>query len=113
MPDPNNRADLPASWLPEATQVTPKPSGYVRAVSRKVREARRLKVLAMATLAEDRLRDAFQPAEHLEKFSTRQWVELAHAAGHPSRGVSAETRALVVEKVARDMAEPYRAKGRY
>lgn len=113
MPDPHNAADLPASWRTGASQALPIPAGKARAIARTVRERRRLKVLAMATLAEDKLREVGLTADVLEQFDLTWWRKLAAAAGHPCRGVSPETRALVVEKVTRDMSEPYRAKGRY
>lgn len=112
MPDPTNPADLPASWLPGASEGTEKPAAYRRAVARKIKNDRHAKVLAMATVAEDKLRKVGLGAEVLEGFDTRWWLKLAAAAGHPCRKLNPVTRAAVIEKVARDMAEPYRAKGR-
>lgn len=111
-PDPTNPADLPASWLPGANPGHPKPPAYARAVARKVHNARHQKVLAMAEMAEDTLRAARVPADALEQFDKRWWLTLAKVAGHPCKKVTPETRAAVIEKVTRDMAEPYQAKGR-
>ncbi len=114
MPDPTNPADLPASWLPGATQAPEKPAGYRRAVARKVKNDRWQKVLKLTTVAEDICRRTDTDAEtFIDSLGTRQWKELCVAAGVPSSRVPSDlTRAEVAKKLADDLAAPYRAKGR-
>lgn len=113
MPDPTNLADLPPSWRSEASQAPVMPPAVAHAVARKVKNRRHALVLAMATVAEDKLREVGLPADVLEGFDLGWWRKLAAAAGHPSsKAPSQETRAAVIEKVRADLAEPYRAKGR-
>lgn len=110
MSDPRNRADLPASWLPEATQVPPMPTEKAQWVARRIGENRRLKVLALANVVEDVCRARAISADALDRLTGQEWKDLAKQAG--VKVPSAETRAAVVDKVRRDLAEPYRAKGR-
>lgn len=110
MPSPTNPADVPAVWLSSPTQ--DKPAAYTRAVARKVKNNRHRLVLDMATVAEDICRKHGVEADVMEGWSNRAWRELSVVARHPSRVVSPQTRAAVIEKVRADLAEPYRAKGR-
>lgn len=116
MPDPTNPADLPASWLPGATEATPKPATYRRAVARKVKNARHAKVLAMTNVVEDWCRTTGVTPDNLDAVLSHMrpawWKAVAQAAGHPCSKVTDETRTAVVDKLRRDLAEPYRAKGR-
>lgn len=117
MPDPTNPADLPASWLPEATGNPPMPPAMARSVARTVKNRRHALVLALATKIEDDIRASDRNhaalVRGLEIAPPRWWKIVAAAVGHPSsKAPSPETRAAVIDKVRADLAAPYRAKGR-
>lgn len=103
--DANNPADLPASWLPGASEDHPKPPEYQRAVARKVKNRRWIKTVDMAEVATAKLSELGMDADVLEGFDSRWWSTLAKVSGHPSHTPpSPERRAAVIEKVRADLA---------
>lgn len=114
MADPTNRADVPPSWLPEATEDHPKPPAYRREVARKIKNRRWVKVVDMAAQLEQCLAEVDPPAgtpigvvlTQLHAGTDRFWCDLAKIAGHPSdKPPSPETRAAVIEKVRADLVQ--------
>jgi len=103
VPDPTNPADVPASWLPQATH--PKPPAYTAAVARKVHNRHWAKVVDMAEeVTALALREPWI-LDLLDTLPPSWWVQVVASTGRPlGAPPKPETVAEVIAKVRADVA---------